>query len=111
MQRWGLLALLCAINLLNYVDRYVPFAVFPQIQATFALSDTRLGLLGSAFMVMYLLAAPVFGPLGDRWRRGPLIGLGVALWSAATVGSGLARSYGQLLTTRALVGIGEASFG
>jgi MFS family permease len=111
VQRWGLLALLCAINLLNYVDRYVPFAVFPQIQATFALSDTRLGLLGSAFMVMYLLAAPVFGPLGDRWRRGPLIGLGVALWSAATVGSGLARSYGQLLTTRALVGIGEASFG
>ncbi len=111
MQRWGLLTLLCAINLLNYVDRYLPFAVFPQLQTAFSLSDTRLGLLGSAFMIMYLLAAPVFAPLGDRWRRGRLVALGVALWSAATVGTGLARSYGQLFAARALVGIGEASFG
>lgn len=111
MRQWGLLTLLCAINLLNYVDRQILFAVFPQIQTDFALSDARLGLLGSAFMVMYLLAAPVFGPLGDRWRRGRLAAMGVALWSAATVGTGLARSYGQLLTARALVGIGEASYG
>jgi MFS family permease len=111
VQQWGLLTLLCAINLLNYVDRQILFAVFPQIQTDFALSDTRLGLLGSAFVVMYLLAAPVFGPLGDRWHRGRLAALGVALWSAATVGTGLARSYGQLLTARAVVGIGEASYG
>lgn len=111
MQGSGLLALLCAINLLNYLDRYIPFAVFPQIQSAFGLSDTRLGLLGSAFMVAYLLAAPIFAPLGDRWRRGRLTAVGVGLWSAATVGTGLAGSYAQILTTRALVGVGEASFG
>lgn len=111
MQGSGLLALLCAINLLNYVDRYILAAVLPQIQTDFALSDFRLGLLGYAFMVMYLLAAPAFGPLGDRWHRGRLTALGVALWSGATVGTGLARSYGQLLTARAVVGIGEASYG
>lgn len=111
MQGSGLLALLCAINLLNYVDRYILAAVLPQIQTDFALSDFRLGLLGYAFMVMYLLAAPAFGPLGDRWRRWRLVALGVALWSGATVGTGLARSYRQLLTARAVVGIGEASYG
>ena len=111
MQRWGLLTLLCAINLLNYADRQMIFAVFPEIQTTFALSDTRLGLLGSVFMVMYLLAAPAFGPAGDRCRRGPLVALGVALWSAATAATGLARSYAQLLGARAAVGIGEASYG
>ncbi|MGH7364715.1 MAG: spinster family MFS transporter, partial [Candidatus Methylomirabilales bacterium] len=111
MLRWGLLTLLCAINLLNYMDRYILPAVLPQIQTEFALSDFWGGLPAPAFIVMYMLAAPVFAPLGDRWRRGPLVALGVALWSAATVGTGLARSYGQLLTARAVVGIGEASFG
>ena len=111
MLRWGLLTLLCAINLLNYMDRYILPAVLPQIQTEFALSDFWGGLPAPAFIVMYMLAAPVFAPLGDRWRRGPLVAMGVALWSAATVGTGLARSYGQLLTARALVGIGEASFG
>jgi len=109
--RWGLLTLLCVINLLNYMDRYILPAVLPQIQTEFALSDFWGGLPAPAFIVMYMLAAPVFAPLGDRWRRGPLVAMGVALWSAATVGTGLARSYGQLLTARALVGIGEASFG
>ncbi len=111
MLRWGLLTLLCVINLLNYMDRYILPAVLPQIQTEFALSDFWGGLPAPAFIVMYMLAAPVFAPLGDRWRRGPLVAMGVALWSAATVGTGLARSYGQLLTARALVGIGEASFG
>ena len=111
MLRWALLTLLCVINLLNYMDRYILPAVLPQIQTEFALSDFWGGLPAPAFIVMYMLAAPVFAPLGDRWRRGPLVAMGVALWSAATVGTGLARSYGQLLTARALVGIGEASFG
>ena len=111
MLRWGLLTLLCVINLLNYMDRYILPAVLPQIQTEFALSDFWGGLPAPAFIVMYMLAAPVFAPLGDRWRRGPLVAMGVALWSAATVGTGLARSYGQLLTARALVGIGEASYG
>ena len=105
------LTVLFAVNLLNYIDRQLLFAVFPPVQAELGLSDTRLGLLASAFMWVYLCAAPVFGLLGDRGGRPRLLGIGVGLWSAATALSGMARSYAELLVGRALVGIGEASYG
>src|SRR5689334_24633268 len=63
------LALLMAVNLLNYVDRQVLYAVFPLIKADLSLSDTALGFLGSAFMVCYLASAPILGFLGDRYSR------------------------------------------
>ena len=106
-----LLWLLFAVNLFNYIDRQILFAVFPAIQADLHLSDTQLGLLASAFMWVYLSAAPVFGLLADRRSRPRLMGLGVGIWSLATALSGMVRSYGQLLMGRALVGVGEASYG
>lgn len=111
MSRERLLLMLAGVNLLNYIDRQVPFAVFPPLKAELGLSDTQLGLLASAFMWVYLSAAPVFGLLADRWSRPGLVGLGVALWSAATTYSAAVRSYGQLLVARAVVGVGEASYG
>jgi predicted MFS family arabinose efflux permease len=107
----GLLLLLFGVNLFNYIDRQILFAVFPALKADLHLSDTQLGLLASAFMWVYLSAAPVFGFLADRRSRPRLMGVGVGLWSAATALSGLVRGYGQLLVGRALVGIGEASYG
>jgi predicted MFS family arabinose efflux permease len=106
-----LAAALFGVNLLNYIDRQVIFAVFPPLQTELALSDTQLGLLASAFMWVYLSAAPVFGVLADRGSRPRLMGLGVALWSAATGLSGVVRTYAELLAARAVVGIGEASYG
>lgn len=105
------LALLLAVNLLNYVDRQALYAVFPLIKADFKLTDTALGFLGSAFMMCYMLAAPVFGRFGDRANRSRLAACGLAVWSCATMLSGLAVSYRMLLGARALVGVGEASFG
>jgi predicted MFS family arabinose efflux permease len=106
-----LLAVLTGVNLLNYIDRQVPFAVFPRLQADLALSDTQLGLLASAFMWVYLTAAPLFGLLADRGGRTRLMGLGVALWSGATAYSAVVRSYAALFAARAMVGVGEASYG
>lgn len=106
-----LLWLLFAVNLFNYIDRQILFAVFPAVKTDLALTDTQLGLLASAFMWVYLSAAPVFGLLADRRSRPRLMGLGVGIWSAATALSGMVRSYGQLLAGRALVGVGEASYG
>ena len=105
------LVLLFAVNLLNYIDRQVLFAVFPLIKADLYLSDTALGLLGSAFMVSYMTSAPLLGWIGDRWKRVKLAGLGLSLWSIATATTGLAGNYTTLLMSRATVGIGEASFG
>jgi MFS family permease len=61
-------------------------------------------------MVVYMIAAPVFGAWGDRGSRTRPIAIGVAVWSIATVLSGLARNYPQLFASRALVGIGEAAY-
>src|SRR6185369_5030342 len=105
------LALLLAVNLLNYVDRQALYAVFPLIKVDLNLSDAELGFLGSAFMLCYMLAAPVFGRLGDRTNRARMAAGGLAVWSLATMLSGVAASYRALLAARTLVGVGEASFG
>lgn len=105
------LTLLLAVNLLNYIDRQALYAVFPLIKADLKLSDAGLGFLGSAFMLCYMLAAPFFGRLGDRGNRARIAAGGLALWSVATMLSGLASSYRMLLSARTLVGVGEASFG
>ncbi|KAB0663824.1 MFS transporter [Oryzomonas japonica] len=105
------LGLLLAVNLLNYIDRQVLFAVFPLIKIDLRLSDTALGFLGSAFMLSYLLFAPLFGWLGDHWSRTRLAAGGLVVWSMATALAGFAPGYRTLLGARATVGIGEASFG
>ncbi|HEY2341989.1 MAG TPA: hypothetical protein VGH90_03115, partial [Chthoniobacteraceae bacterium] len=68
------LSLLLAINLFNYIDRYVLAAVEPRIQSAFfhaddASANWKMGLLSTAFLFSYLLLAPVFGWLADRWSR------------------------------------------
>ena len=105
------LSLLLAVNLLNYVDRQVIYAVFPLIKDAFALTDTSLGFLGSAFMLCYMASAPLLGWLGDRTSRVKLASAGLAIWSFATSLSGFAARYHSLLLARVSVGIGEASFG
>jgi MFS transporter, Spinster family, sphingosine-1-phosphate transporter len=106
---WAL-GVLTAINLVNYLDRYVVSAIAPDLKSALSLSDTELGWLWPAFIAVYMVAAPAFGSWGDRGSRTRPIALGVFLWSLATFLSGLARSYPQLLAGRALVGIGEAAY-
>lgn len=105
------LSILTAINLLNYLDRFVVSALVESLRADLRLTDARLGLLMTGFIVVYMLASPVFGFFGDRRRRPPLLALGVGLWSVATVLSGLARGFWGLLAARAAVGVGEAAYG
>ncbi|HXX42363.1 MAG TPA: MFS transporter [Chthoniobacterales bacterium] len=112
----GALLLLLTINLFNYMDRQVLAAVEPDIRATFFAPDdptamTQTGLLGSAFLVTYMLSAPLLGFLADRLSRWVIVGVAVILWSLATGGSGLATSFGILFATRICVGIGEGGYG
>ncbi len=110
------LILLLAINLFNYVDRYVLAAVVPKIRETFFPGNgpNELGLTGTlatAFIVSYMLAAPILGWLADRMSRWLLVGISVIIWSLLTGGSGLAPTFAILLITRLFVGIGEAGYG
>lgn len=106
----AILALLTILNLLNYFDRFVVNAVAPKVQEDLQSSSVELGLITSVFLVGYFLTSPLFGWLGDRYRRKSLVALGIALWSVATAASGLAQSLTTLLVMRALVGVGEASY-
>ena len=106
----AILALLTLLNFVNYLDRFLVSAVAPKIQESLGIDDWAIGAITSAFMFGYFLTSPGFGWLGDRHKRKGLIAAGVAVWSLATAGSGLATSFGSMFATRVLVGVGEASY-
>jgi len=106
------LAVLTLINLFNYLDRWIVAALAESMKhSELQLSDTQLGSLMTGFIIVYMIAAPLFGSLGDARSRTRLLSLGVAIWSVATVLAGLATSYGSLFAARAAVGVGEAAYG
>jgi MFS family permease len=101
---------LTAMNLLNYIDRYVPSAVKPLFQKELGFSDAQTAYPLTAFVLVYMLTSPIFGSLADRWSRKVLIALGVALWSLATAGGALAGGLVTFIIARSLVGVGEAAY-
>jgi MFS transporter, Spinster family, sphingosine-1-phosphate transporter len=104
------LGILTGLNLLNYIDRYVPAAVLPSIISELHISDGQAGTLQTLFIYTYALVSPLAGWLGDRWPRFRLAAIGVFVWSVATFGSGLAPTFAILVAARALTGVGEASY-
>ena len=104
------LATLTLLNLLNYVDRYIFAALIPYIKTDTGYDDAQLGWVGSAFTIIYTVCSPLFGYLGDRYRRGRLVAFGIVIWSLATAGAAIAANFWQLLFSRTAVGIGEANY-
>ncbi|HWJ46218.1 MAG TPA: MFS transporter [Candidatus Udaeobacter sp.] len=104
------LIVLTALNLLNYADRNVLFAVQPLVQAEFHVSKEKIGLLTSAFLGFYMIAAPFVGPLADRYSRKLIIVLGAIFWSGLTLLTAVTHTYTELLVRHTLVGVGEATF-
>jgi len=107
---WFALILLSAINLTNFFDRLIIGAVAEPIRLEFLLSDTSLGLLATAFTLIYAVVGVPFGRLADRFSRKNIVGIGVFVWSLLTALSGFAQSYSQIFAIRLGVGVGEASF-
>jgi MFS family permease len=105
------LAALFSMNLLNYVDRYSFFAVGKQIQHDLTISNRGYGFLSASFMIVYTVVSPLMGWLGDRYNRRVLLASGVGLWSLATVGTAFSEGFYDMLFWRALLGVGEASYG
>jgi MFS transporter, Spinster family, sphingosine-1-phosphate transporter len=133
------LTLLLLINLFNYIDRYILAAsVGPikktffsggtsgiatggdtldailhwfQIQLGFKPEDALLGLLGTVFMLVYMIGAPIFARLAEKISRWTIVGWGVILWSLASGFTGIAPTFLVLLLTRCFVGCGEAAYG
>jgi MFS transporter, Spinster family, sphingosine-1-phosphate transporter len=104
------LIVLTALNLLNYADRNVLFAVQPLVQDEFHLNKQHIGYLTSAFLGFYMIAAPFVGPLADRYSRKVIIVIGAVFWSGLTLLTAVTHTYTELLIRHTLVGIGEATF-
>ena len=111
--RWAMttFVVLFAMNLLDYLDRNVLMSIAPQVKGEMGLSNLQWGMLTSIFLVSYSIFSPVMGWMGDRYRRTWLLSAGIGVWSLATVGGGLARSFGHLALARSILGIGEATYG
>ncbi|XP_069470831.1 protein spinster homolog 3 isoform X3 [Ambystoma mexicanum] len=109
---YGAVAVLCYVNLLLYTDWFIVAGVLQDITAYFDISDSNAGLLQTVFICCFLVAAPLFGYLGDRYSRKAIMVAGIVLWSGVTLGSSfITESYYWLFfLTRGLVGAGEASF-
>ncbi|XP_059752308.1 protein spinster homolog 1 isoform X1 [Balaenoptera ricei] len=107
-----IVAVLCYINLLNYMDRFTVAGVLPDIEQFFDIGDSSSGLIQTVFISSYMVLAPVFGYLGDRYNRKYLMCGGIAFWSLVTLGSSFIprERFWLLLLTRGLVGVGEASY-
>lgn len=126
------MVLLLVINLFNYIDRQILSAVAPYIKdqlltghqqtgfVEFMLrglsgllgssaDNAMVGLLGTAFLATYMIAAPLLSSLPVR--RWWIIAGGITVWTIASGASGMAFSFGALLLTRCFVGIGEAAYG
>ena len=70
------LAVLTGLNLLNYLDRFIPAAVLPAIIADLHLSGAQAGSMQSVFILAFAVISPLFGWLGDRRARFSLAAAG-----------------------------------
>lgn len=104
------MVVLTAMNLLNYIDRYVASAVKELFRVDLGFTDTQTSIPFWAFTVVYMLTSPIFSSLVDRWPRKWLIAAGVALWSLATASAALATGFLTFLLARAVIGVGEAAY-
>ena len=105
---WTLIAFLTIAYISSFLDRYILGLLIDPIKDSTGATDTQMGFLSSAFTWIYALAALPLGFLVDRANRTRLVAIGIAVWSAATVWTGTAKTFVTLFIARATVGIGEA---
>ena len=103
------LAVLIAINILNFYDRNVTGALAEPVRKEFHLNDTQIGLLGSAFIWLYALVGVPLGNFADRASRKKILAAGMVVWSVLTASTALAATYAMLLFTRLGFAVGEAA--
>lgn len=103
------LVILFLINMLNFFDRLIIGAVGEPIRVEFGLNDASLGLLSTAFALLYAFVGVPFGRLADKKPRNRILAAGLFVWSLLTAASGIAQNFWQIFLLRLGVGVGEAS--
>jgi MFS transporter, Spinster family, sphingosine-1-phosphate transporter len=107
---WYVFWLMCGINFFNYADRFIFTAVSDTLKSQFGFNDFQFGVFGSAFLIVYSLVAFPLGYLAERLSRKLVVGVGVAVWSVATLLTGRSFDFNSMLLARSVVGVGEGSY-
>lgn len=107
---WRILFLLFLANLFNFFDRTIPAIIIEPIRLEWGLSDLQLGLVGTAFTIVYAMAGLPLGRMADTGARRKIMGWGLAAWSGLTALNGMAWNFWSFLLIRMGIGIGEASY-
>ncbi len=107
---WMIVAMLCVVGCLNYLDRMVIATMRGSIMETIPMSEAQFGLLTSVFLWTYGLVSPLMGFLADRFNKSKIIILSLFVWSVVTWLTGHATTFNELLATRVLMGISEACY-
>ena len=110
-QAWFAFAMTIGLMVFDYVDRQVIVSLFPYMKSEWGLSDKQLGALVSVVSLTVALGALPVALFADRASRVKSIVVMATAWSLATISCMFARNYSQLLTARAVVGLGEAGYG
>src|SRR6476659_5201539 len=97
---WAVVGMLWFICFFNYADRQAIFSIFPVLEQEFGFSKEELGLIGSAFAIVYALSAPVAGQIGDRTSRKLVILGGLYVWSLVTGFTALCSKAWQFVLVR-----------
>ncbi len=105
------LALLFLLNLIDEFDRAVLAVALDDIRSEFGLSDATVGLLPAAVIFITGILAVPAGTWADRHSRKRILGVGAVIWGGAGLFAAGAQSFGQLFTTRALLGFGQGTIG
>jgi len=102
------LIVMALVSLVDQIDVSVARGVLPILEDEWSLSDTKLGLITSVFVVISALATVPAGWVADHYRRNRVIGWTLLSWSGLILLSATAVNYVNLLVARAAMGIGQA---
>jgi ACS family glucarate transporter-like MFS transporter len=97
------------LTTINYADRVALSVAAKPISIEFGLTSVEMGYLLSSFLWMYVVCLIPVGLLVDRYGGKVVNGLGIGLWSAATVLTGFAPAFLFMLCTRVVMGMGEST--
>lgn len=107
---WLVVAMLCVVGCLNYLDRMMIATMRSSIVAEIHMTDAQFGLLTSVFLWVYGFLSPFAGFMADKFNKSRIIIISLLVWSTVTFLTAFATSFGHLLVTRALMGISEAFY-
>lgn len=107
---WWIMIVIYLLYVMDFAVRYVISPMFPLLKKELLLSDAQLGLLGTIVLAMVAILSLPLSYVIDKWRRGKSIAILAIVWSVGSFFSGLSTNFSQLLISRGILGVGEASY-